>query len=56
MKRLFKGYVADEDIDAIEVIYKSASPDEKVQIRASVNISDLSSVGQRARMRTIFAS
>ena len=54
VQRLFRGYVDDTDIDAIEVIFNNSSDAEKAQIRAAIDISDLSSVGQRSRLRVLF--
>ena len=55
VKRLFSGWVSDADIDTIEVIYKNSSDQEKTQIAAAVNPDDLSDLGQRTRMRVLFA-
>jgi hypothetical protein len=54
-KRLFGGWVDNSDINAIEVIYKNSSDAEKTQIRAAINISDLSDVGQRSRLKLLFS-
>ena len=52
---MFKGWVSDEDIDAIELIYKSSTGPEKTQIKASVKIAELTDIGQRIRMKLLFA-
>jgi hypothetical protein len=54
VKTLFEGWVADDDIDAIEVIYRSSSDADKQQIRSAIDVSDLSSLGQRMRLRVLF--
>jgi Domain of unknown function (DUF4157) len=54
VKRLFKGYVADDDIDTIEIIYNNSTDSEKEKIRSSIDVRDLSSIGQRARLKAIF--
>jgi uncharacterized protein DUF4157 len=52
----FEGWVADEDIDAIEVIFKNANAAEQQLIRSAIDVSDLSSHGQRARLRLLFGT
>jgi hypothetical protein len=54
VKRLFKGWVADEDLDAIQVIYKNSNEPEKAQIRGAIDPGDLSDLGQRTRLRLLF--
>jgi hypothetical protein len=54
VKRLFSGWVADEDLDAIEVIYKNSTVIEKAQIRGAINPGDLSG-GQKLRLKILFA-
>lgn len=56
VKLLFEGYVVDEDINAIETIYKNSTDAEKIQIRSSIDVSDLFSLGQRTRLKIIFSS
>lgn len=55
VKRLFTGWVSDGDIDVMEAIYKNSTDPEKVQIRKSIDIDDLTSVGQRTRLKVIFS-
>ena len=54
VRKLFEGWVADGDIDAIEVIYRNSSDADKQLIRSAIDVSDLFSIGQRARMRLLF--
>ncbi len=54
-KRLFSGWVSDEDLDAIESIFKNATFAEKTLIKAALNPNDLSNLGQRTRLRTLFS-
>jgi hypothetical protein len=51
----FEGWVADGDIDAIEVLYRNATPAEKALIRKAIDPSDLSDGDQENRLRAIFA-
>jgi Domain of unknown function (DUF4157) len=53
--RLFSGWVSDEDIDAIEIIYNNSSAGEKISIRGAVNPDSLSDIGQRTRIRALFS-
>lgn len=55
-KLAFEGWVADEDIDAIEVIFKNANAAEKQLIRSAVCPSDLYNFGQQQRLRLIFGT
>lgn len=55
VKRLFSGWVSDDDIDAIERIYKNSTSAEQATIKGAVNIGDLSDVGQRTRLRLLFS-
>lgn len=51
----FEGWVADGDIDAIEVLYKNSTSAEKAMIRKAIDPSDLSNDEQEARLKAIFA-
>ncbi|MFI5895080.1 DUF4157 domain-containing protein [Actinoplanes sp. NPDC051513] len=51
----FEGWVADGDIDAIEVLYTSATPAERSMIRKAIDPSDLISGDQESRLEAIFA-
>jgi hypothetical protein len=53
--KFMDGWVSDEDLDAIETIYKVSSEADKGAIRAALRprISDLWSIGQRTRLRVI---
>jgi hypothetical protein len=51
----FEGWVADGDIDAIEVLYRNSTPAEKAMIRKAIDPSDLTSGDQEARLKAIFA-
>ncbi|WP_433383169.1 DUF4157 domain-containing protein [Actinoplanes sp. CA-142083] len=51
----FEGWVADGDIDAIEVLYKNSTLAEKALIRKAIDPSDLTSGDQEARLEAIFA-
>jgi hypothetical protein len=53
--RLFNGWMSDDDIDAIERIYNNSTNAQKAQIRGAINIDDLTSADQRARLRALFA-
>lgn len=53
-RRLFQGWVSDEDLDALETIYNSASSDVKARIRAAIDPVDLQDLGQRLRLRMLF--
>jgi hypothetical protein len=55
VSRLFEGWVADEDLNAIEVIYRNSTDPEKQQIRAAVDPANLRSGDQQARLRRLFA-
>ncbi len=54
VRRLFSGWVSDDDIGAIEIIYRNSTNTEKEQIRGAINVSDLSDQAQRARLRFLF--
>jgi hypothetical protein len=51
----FAGWVSDADLDAIDVIYRNATPAEKTRIKAAISPGDLSSPGQRSRLLAIFS-
>ncbi|HET7230542.1 MAG TPA: DUF4157 domain-containing protein [Longimicrobium sp.] len=51
--RLLKGYVHNSDLDALEVIYRNATPAEQAQIRAAINPADLTFEDQRNRLKGI---
>ncbi len=51
--RLMKGWVSDDDLDALEAIYNNSSSAEKDQIKAAASPDDLSG-GQRTRLRAIY--
>jgi hypothetical protein len=53
---LFAGTVVDDDIYAIGTIYRYSTPDEKAQIRASIDINDLTESYQRKMMELVFRS
>jgi len=55
VKRLFSGWVSDDDIDAIERIYNNSTSAEKSTIKGAINIGNLSDVGQRTRLRVLFS-
>jgi len=50
----FDGWVADGDIDAIEVLYTNSTPAEKATIRKAIDPDELSG-GQKARLKVIFS-
>jgi hypothetical protein len=51
----FEGWVADGDIDAIEVLYTNSPAAEKAMIRKAIDPGDLSNDDQEARLKAIFA-
>jgi hypothetical protein len=51
----FEGWVADGDLDAIEVLYTNSDPAEKALIRKAIDPGDLSSGDQEARLKGIFS-
>jgi hypothetical protein len=55
VKRLFSGWVSDDDIDAIVILYRNATTDEKRQIRAAIDPDDLWSDDQVARLNALFS-
>jgi hypothetical protein len=55
VKRLFSGWVSDDDLDAIEILYNNATSDEKRQIRAAIDPDDLWNSDQEARLNAIFS-
>jgi hypothetical protein len=54
VRRLFDGWVSDEDLDAIEIIYGNAGTYEKLRIAASIDPKDLVSDEQQARLERLF--
>ena len=54
-KLAFEGWVADGDIDAIEVLYQNSTSTEKAMIRKAIDPSDLSDDDQEDRLEAIFA-
>jgi hypothetical protein len=56
IKALMEGWISDDDIAAIEkIIAGVASPSEAKALRATIDPSDFTSIGQRTRMRVAFA-
>jgi len=53
VNRLFDGWVSDDDVSAIETIMSNLSAADKAAVRALIarRVDDLSSVGQRTRLR-----
>jgi hypothetical protein len=58
VEAFFSGWVSDEDIGAIEEIYRESTGEEKTQIGYIIqaNIPELWSIGQRTRLRVLLAS
>jgi hypothetical protein len=54
-KLAFEGWVADGDIDAIEVLYTNSAAAEKAMISKAIDPGDLSNGDQEARLKAIFA-
>jgi hypothetical protein len=52
VRRLLTGWVAAEDLNAVEVIFRNSSDAERTQIRGAVNLDDFSGV-ERLRLRVI---
>jgi hypothetical protein len=55
VERLFSGWVSDDDIDAIVILYRSSTTDQKRQIRAAIDPDDLWSDDQVARLNALFS-
>jgi hypothetical protein len=56
IKALMEGWISDADMAAIEkIIAASSSPTEARALRATIDPSDFSSLGQRTRMRVAFS-
>ena len=56
VRRLFSAWVSDADVDAIAIIYRNSTTDEKRQIRAAVDPDDLWSDDQVARLNALFST
>lgn len=52
--RLMQGWVSDDDLYALEAIYRSGTAAEQEQIRKVVNPDDLNSTAQRTRLNKLF--
>lgn len=56
VRRLFSGWVSDGDVDAIVIIYRNSTADERRQIRAAIDVDDLWSDDQVARLNSLFST
>ena len=56
-RRLFKGWVSDDDLDTIVRVYKTAAPDQKARLKKVIEelIPTLWSIGQRTHLRVALA-
>jgi hypothetical protein len=58
VNRLLSGWVSDDDLDGIELLYRSSTTADRVALHRVIapQIGDLWSIGQRTRLRVLLSN